>query len=203
MGGLMELRERVNDTVVQTRCDRRSLATILACFRNKGAYISSLSSLLRMIVEQMNFIVLAEKGTEEILSTEDATLMLKELGRAGLNPGERGMFTHDRQRKKEALFIEYGDFDYMKTRTKHTKEMKDKTPGIDLSPSVLEQKKREFIVNRDREEAETITDAVKRRGLEDQERETELSKPPPNTSKYEGGNAPLVSNTDTDNKPEV
>lgn len=188
MGGLLELQERVNDTVVQTRCDRRSLATILVDFRNRGANVSSLSSFLRMIIEQMHFIVVSQ-GAEEILSTEDATFMIKGLGRAGLNPGMRAMFTHNQQSKKESLFLEHGNFDYIEPRTRCTKEMKDKSPGVDLRPHVVEQAKEKFLADRDRKEKEkeeeSIKQAQKRREEEAQQMKTGFGQAPDGIVKAE------------------
>ena len=156
MAELLELMERVNDTVVQTRCDRRSLATILVAFREKGAHVTSLSSLLRMIIEQMRYVVL-NSGTEEVLSTEDATTLIKGLGRAGLNPGHRAMFTHKQQRERESSFLEYGSFDHnTNTRTRRTKELLNKSPQIDLSDSVQEEATANFLQQRRDQELKTM-----------------------------------------------
>lgn len=202
MSELEELRRRVNDTIVQTRCDRRTLATLLEFFRNKGIHVSSLSDLIRVTMEQMRHFATEFEGAKDILSTEDATYILKSLGRASLNPGGRNMFTHVQQMQKESIYLDGGDINYVnrrriKGKLIEEKEMKElRTLAEEIAPGIVAQAR---LGGEKEKEVETTAEAIKRRELEDQDMKTEFSKPPANISKYEGGNAPMVD----DSKPKV
>lgn len=186
MSELEGLMRRVNDTVVQTRCDRRSLATILMFMRSKGVYVGSLSSLTRMIIEQMNRIVVDVEGGEEVLSTIDASEILRDLGRASLNPGGRGMFTHVQQMQKEELFLEYGNANYMEsTKAKRSKKLKNKSSEEYSKKSIQSEATQMWKTEMQKQEREDIEQAQKRREEETQDMKTGLRQVPDNVVRDE------------------
>jgi hypothetical protein len=117
MSNLDMLLERANDCLAQTRCDRRSLATLAKSLHEKGEFVSSTSKLLRLIIEDLRLRHIAE-GAVDIMSYDDADNILKALGMRGLNSGDRQMGVYLRQLGKEDLFHEGLPLSYaMRPRT--------------------------------------------------------------------------------------
>ena len=83
-------RERMNDSVLQLRCDRRTIATLAEFFFNDGEQIMSLSQLGRMAIEELRQILVDNNLVDDVLSTEDATKTLDRLGMGNLNPRGKG-----------------------------------------------------------------------------------------------------------------
>ena len=96
------LQERANDSLVQSRCDRRSLATLAKWLHEHGAIVTSTSQLVRVIIEECRQRVVAEDAVD-ILSYEDADSILKALGVKSLNTNSRQMSTYIKQQGKEAI----------------------------------------------------------------------------------------------------
>jgi len=116
MGNFELLQERANDCLVQTRTDRRSLATLVKYFYESGRMITSTSMLVRSIIEELRRRVLLD-GAEDILSYEDADRIVSLFQLKGLNSADHQKSTYLRQLGKEDLFLEGVDLSYaMKPR---------------------------------------------------------------------------------------
>ena len=78
-----------NDSVVQTRCKRTTLATILVWYYDQNERIRSSSELTRMALEGFAEI-LRINGARDISDTEEADKILREFKIDNLNPSGRG-----------------------------------------------------------------------------------------------------------------
>ena len=147
------LLKRANDALCQTRCDRRSLATLAKALYQQGYMITSISQLIRTTIEELRNRVIAD-GAEDVLSYDDADNILQAFGCGGLNPSGRARPTLLRQQGKEALFLDGQPVEYA-TRTKTTKK-------------ILESRKRDIDLEVQRiidsGEAQKILDSVKNEG---------------------------------------
>lgn len=81
--------ERRNDAVVQSSCDRRTLATVAAWLRANGEPVTSVSSVVRFALERMREIVITHFGADDVISSEGATDILKFIGAGRVNPQGR------------------------------------------------------------------------------------------------------------------
>jgi len=79
-----------NDSVVQTRCKRTTLATLVLYLESKDGYIPrSISELVRDTLEGMEEMVIAA-GASRVEDTSAATRILTERGFGILNTSSRG-----------------------------------------------------------------------------------------------------------------
>jgi len=80
-----------NDSVVQTRCKRTTLASLVLWYYDQGERVRSISELTRLTLEGM-VEVLKNNGSATIVEdVEDAQRILQEFGLEGsLNPSGRG-----------------------------------------------------------------------------------------------------------------
>jgi len=79
-----------SDILVQTRLKSTSFATIARFFALKGLVSMTKSSLLRLIVEEFEGVLIKNELTERITNIVDARRILAKLGLENLNPGGRG-----------------------------------------------------------------------------------------------------------------
>lgn len=100
---------RVNDSVISVRLDRRPLATLAMFFEKTGDYPTSISMLMRMIVEELKEILVSHSLIEEVVSTNDATIILRRYGITNLNSGRRGERQYHKRLELEDLEAEFGN----------------------------------------------------------------------------------------------
>ena len=176
MADLDIIMQRVNDTVVQTRMDRRTLATIYQFFIHKGIHVNSLADLLRVALEEYRWVLVNMEDAQEIISTDDATVMLQSLGKASLNPSSRNMYTHVKQMQRESLYLDGGHVGQVDVkRTKHMEE-KRKDEWEKAAPEALKMYKEQL--KQEGSGIESIEAAQQRREGEQKDVLSELAKPP-------------------------
>ena len=97
-----------NDSVVQTRCKRTTLAILAFWYEEQGERARNLSELVRMSLEGLAE-VLVNNGARKFEDTSQAAQVMEELGFGGLNPQKRGgknlwnnLVHEDRKRDKLA-----------------------------------------------------------------------------------------------------
>ena len=96
----------LNDSFVHTYVPRRDLATIYLFLESQGVRTSSLSDLIRNIIEQFYFVVVNNLGGEPVLSSEDATRILKgAYQKVNLNSGGRHMPAYLKNLQREDLLL--------------------------------------------------------------------------------------------------
>ncbi len=100
--------DKVKDSVISVRLDRRSLATLAMFFEKTGDYPTNASTLVRMIVEELKEILIDHSLIEDVISTDDATNILRRFGITKLNPGRRGSKTYQKQLELQSLEAEFG-----------------------------------------------------------------------------------------------
>jgi hypothetical protein len=84
--------ERFNDSVVQSRVDKRLLATASMWFAKTGRLPRTVSELVRYVVEDYVAILVSNERVELITESEQARQLLAELyGSRVFNPGGRGL----------------------------------------------------------------------------------------------------------------
>ena len=82
---------RFNDAVVQTRVDKRHLATAVEYFTSVGRHPRTVSELAREIVEGFSNILTSNGRVEFVSETEAAEAVLQDVfGYGSVNPGGRG-----------------------------------------------------------------------------------------------------------------
>jgi hypothetical protein len=82
---------RLNDSVVQSRVDKRYLATAVKFFMAAGRFPRNRSDLIRQIVEEFIGILVTNKRVEFITESGEARALLSNIfGDDGLNVDERG-----------------------------------------------------------------------------------------------------------------
>lgn len=79
-----------SDILVQTRLKSTSFATVARFFALKGLTSMTKSSLLRLIVEEFESVLIKNELTERITNILDAREILAKLGLENLNTGGRG-----------------------------------------------------------------------------------------------------------------
>jgi len=80
-----------NDSVVQTRCKRTTLATLVLWYYDQGERVRSISELARLTLEGMIEILKTSDVATIVEDVEDAQRILQEFGLEGsLNPSGRG-----------------------------------------------------------------------------------------------------------------
>lgn len=83
---LMEARKRVNDCAVQTRCDKRTIATLTQWSLEERGYVISMSELVRTALERLEEAILTKMPDLEILSSEEANDLIERHFDATLHP---------------------------------------------------------------------------------------------------------------------
>ncbi len=83
---LVEARKRVNDCAVQTRCDKRTIATLTGWSLRERGYVISMSELVRTALERLEDAILGKAPDLEILSSEEANDLIKQHFDATLHP---------------------------------------------------------------------------------------------------------------------
>jgi hypothetical protein len=184
------IQKRVNDCVAQTRCDKRTLATLLQFHLKGRGHVSSLSELVRLTLEMVEKYVENNESDLLVLSTEDADDMLTNAFKANLHPGGRYMTTFVKQLSKEDMYLE----DIHLPENKVTKKIIDqrsrklKRELSAIAPAELRKRAQE-IINEEKAKShrtfrtpdniETIEEAVLRR--EQEALGTDLSAVPKDT----------------------
>jgi len=147
------IQKRVTDTVIQARCDRRTLATLATYFIKERGYVSSISNLVNSSMELLKDILVGKDVVEDVLSTEDAINMMRQVSDTGLNPGGRNRKTLINQLEKEDIFLDGGNLEYMghtKTKTNAMQEqgsqelnklLGDKSQLADIAKDVIRRRK--------------------------------------------------------------
>lgn len=79
-----------NDSVIQIRCKRVTLATLGLFMHEKGITPRSYSDLCRLALEGLAEMVTSQNPTLQVSNPSDATRILEELGLGNLNPQNRG-----------------------------------------------------------------------------------------------------------------
>lgn len=103
---LAQLHKRGTDSVAQTRCDRRTLATLAQYFSKQKA-IGSISSLIRDALELTERAILSEDPDLEVLTMEEAEQVLESyFGDVSLNPDGKNVRMYQRQLERESAFSE-------------------------------------------------------------------------------------------------
>ena len=131
---------RFNDSVLTVRCDRRTLVVLAEFFHAEGDPVTSLSSLVRMALEELKDILVINEKIEDVLSSEDATVTMTRLGMGNLNPSGRGERIY-----MKALQLEKHGFDPFISGRLNTEQIKGKsadefvTIAKDLSESDIQQ----------------------------------------------------------------
>ena len=186
MDDLELLQQRANDALIQSRCDRRSLATLAKALYEQSYIITSTSQLIRLVVEELRRRVLTE-GADDILSYEDADRILNTFGCKGLNTNGRAMPTYIRQQGKEALLLDGTPVDYALTPQVTKKMLAARREGIERAARrmledgeakrIFEQstENREF---RRPDNIETVQQAEQRRQKELEDTKSALAHPP-------------------------
>jgi len=82
--------KRLNDAVVQSRVDKRCLATVSKWYVSRGVLPRSASELIRNILEDFVEILVSNGKVELIDNSEDARQILDDLFGNVFNPGRRG-----------------------------------------------------------------------------------------------------------------
>jgi len=106
-----------------SRCDIKSLATLVHFWRDKGEPIRSISELVRLSIESFKDLVTNKWPEYEIESASDALELLR---KNGLSSGHRNKSTLLKQMQVEDLILEGFDPSYaLKTKTKLPKPLID------------------------------------------------------------------------------
>jgi hypothetical protein len=86
--------KRLNDSVVQTRIDRRFTATILKyMLTNVRNHPRTISELVRMSLEDYVYILVENKAVKMVETSEDASAVLEAFfGETAMNPSGRGNY---------------------------------------------------------------------------------------------------------------
>lgn len=98
--------ERVQDAIVQLRCDSRTLATIAAFMFKQGVLPQSPPQLVRLALEAYKDALVSSGMVEDVLSVTDAVQYLQHLGLGGINPSGRGKRERLKQLQREAMVLE-------------------------------------------------------------------------------------------------
>lgn len=83
------LKQRPSDSIIQTRCDRRTVATIARYFQGKSLFPRSHAELIRLALEELRIILIHNKLVEDVDSTQEAMTVLDGLGIGGFSPASR------------------------------------------------------------------------------------------------------------------
>ena len=103
---LLDPMERQNDAIIQSSCDRRTLATIAIWLRKNGEPVGSASAVVRLGVERLREIIITHFGAEDIETTDDATDILKFVGAGKVNPAGRNVATYVKKMELENAVYE-------------------------------------------------------------------------------------------------
>ena len=97
-------RKPLSDSVVQTYISRRHLATLILHFEDQGITVSSMSDMLRTVIQYFSQLAVNEWGAREILSSEDATEIIhRKFPKIELNPGDRMLPAYMKNVSRESL----------------------------------------------------------------------------------------------------
>jgi len=97
---------RQNDAIIQSSCDRRTLATIGVWLRKNGEPVSSVSSVVRLAMERLRDILITHFDVEDIETSDDATDVLRFLGAGKVNPAGRNVATYVKKMELENAVFE-------------------------------------------------------------------------------------------------
>lgn len=114
-------RKPLRDAVFQTYISRRYIATLILHFEEQGIEITSMSDLVRTVLQFFSQIAVNEWGAREVLSSEDATEIIKrKFSNLELNPGGRMLPSYMKNVQRES--IGYDDIPQGLTRTDRLEE---------------------------------------------------------------------------------
>lgn len=81
--------QEANDVVISTRVRSTTLATVARFFAQKGRQLESKSSVIRLVLEEFEGVLVGNKLAERVTHIWDAREILEKLGLDNLNPGDR------------------------------------------------------------------------------------------------------------------
>ena len=129
--------ERRNDAIIQSSCDRRTLATIAVWLRENGEPVTTASSVVRLAMERLREIIVNHAGAQDIETSDDATDVLKFIGASKVNPSGRNMATYVKKMEIESQLLDGGNLEYV-TEPAKTKASIRKTRQVDkLMPEAM------------------------------------------------------------------
>lgn len=85
------LADRPADSVVQSRCDCRTVATIARYFQARGLIPKSQAELVRLALEELRIVLTHNNLAKDVIATHDAAELLRGLGIGGFHPGGRSI----------------------------------------------------------------------------------------------------------------
>jgi len=185
-----DTQKRVNDCVVQTRCDKRTLATLTQYLIESRGYVISVSELVRISLETLEDIILNKRPDMRIASTEDADNMLNEIYKANLHPTRAGKggrrvptynYSFRKQLDLEDAYIEGRDAGYVKPRSKEMEAKSKKSIDTTVRHLIMSGKAKEAI-----DAVESPAQAQKRREEEDADAKAALAAGPTTVVKGDG-----------------
>jgi hypothetical protein len=97
-------RQPLKDAVLQTYIPRRIMATLILHFEKEGIEVNSMSDLIRTVLQYFSQIAVNEWGAREVLSSEDATEIIKrKFPKIEMNPGGRMLPAYMKNIKRESF----------------------------------------------------------------------------------------------------
>uniref|UniRef100_A0A6H1ZIC3 Uncharacterized protein n=1 Tax=viral metagenome TaxID=1070528 RepID=A0A6H1ZIC3_9ZZZZ len=184
--------ERQNDAIIQSSCDRRTLATIAIWLRKNGEPVGSASSVVRLGIERLREIIITHFGAEDIETSDDATDILKFVGAGKINPAGRNVATYVKKMELENAVFEGSKIDSILSpaRDKAERRKEQARQGYMEAIKQVDMEAIKRAINQGQEQephkyrkpdnmvVETLEEATARRKHEDAELKTAMSAVP-------------------------
>lgn len=152
------------DALVQTRVKTTTLATVARYFAVHGMIQMSKSSLMRVVLEEFEKVLLQNKLTERVTNILDAREILGKLGLENFNPGGRMGRNYMEELQREVYDFEGWDPAELDTRRTKT-SIKKELDSITNDPMQMQQVL---------DDAQAITERTRKQQERSTEEHTEL-----------------------------
>ncbi len=129
--------ERQNDAIIQSSCDRRTLATIAVWLRENGEPVTTASSVVRLAMERLREIIINHAGAQDIETSDDATDVLKFIGASKVNPSGRNMATYVKKMEIESQLLDGGNLEYVTEPAKTKADLRKTRQVGKLMPEAM------------------------------------------------------------------